>query len=625
MILKKLDLMKNFKVQKKLMISFGIVLLILVLILCAVFFSFSLINNNISEFHDRAFEGVHIADQLDLSINKAARDVLYAANDPNTMRAGTKVSNAKSALQNVLTSIDDLREIYPGDPALLDEMVTEVESLINMLNADKAVITGTDTAASFAWYDEKVFPVRQRISEIATEIADYEIELADELYSSTKNNTLITGIVVSVIGLIAIAVGIFFAMYITNTLRFGIMEVHRAALDMSRGNFDISINYKSRDEIGQMGYAIEKLAKTTKAVITDLSVLLDEIASGNLDVQSKNKELYIGIFNTILTSVKSFAARLNNTMLHIDTVAEQVASGSEQVASGAQALSQGATEQASAVEELSATINEISAMVKASAADAADASAKTDIAGSQLAEASTNMEDIVKAMDGIKKYSVEIEEIIQTIEDIAFQTNILSLNAAIEAAKAGSAGSGFAVVAEEVRELAAKSSEAAQNTKGLIGNTVNAIEQGGILVSNAANNMKYVSKSTTQVVGINKMIARSSDEAADSVAEVTMGIDQIASVVQTNSATAQQSAAASEELSAQAQKLKKLLGEFKFISGSEFNAELLDDEIAIKSENIDDTEVYENDADTESETAEEAYDTEVYDDTEVKDDADDKY
>lgn len=602
--------MKNLKVQKKLVISFGIVLSILVLILCAVFLSFRLINSNISEFHDRAFEGVHIADQLDLSINKAARDVLYAANDPNTMRAGTKVSNAKSALQNVLTSIESLREIYPGDQALLDEMVTKVESLITMLDEDKALITGTDTAASFAWYDEKVFPVRQRISEIATEIADYEIELADSLYASTKTNTLITGIVVSVIGLIAIAIGIFFAMYITNMLRVGIMEVHRAALDMSRGNFDISINYKSRDEIGQMGYAIEKLAKTTKAVITDLSFLLDETASGNLDVQSKNAELYIGIFNNILTSVKSFAAKLNNTMLHIDTVAEQVASGSQQVASGAQALSQGATEQASAVEELSATVKEISEMVKSSAGDAAEASAKTNIAGSQLTEANVNMENMVQAMSGIRKYSAEIEEIIQTIEDIAFQTNILALNAAIEAAKAGSAGSGFAVVAEEVMALAAKSSEAAQNTKGLISNTVAAIETGSILVANAANNMKEVSKSSNQVVAINKLIARSSDEAAESVAEVTMGIDQISAVVQTNSATAQQSAAASEELSAQAQRLKRLLGEFTFIRGSELNMELLDDEVAVTTDETGETDEtddkYSLDENTDAEVCEQA-------------------
>ncbi len=620
MILKKLDFMRNLKVQKKLVISFGIVLSILVLILCAVFLSFRLINNNISEFHDRAFEGVHIADQLDLSINKAARDVLYAANDPNTMRAGTKVSNAKSALQNVLTSIESLREIYPGDQALLDEMVTKVDSLITMLDEDKALITGTDTAASFAWYDEKVFPVRQRISEIATEIADYEIELADSLYASTKTNTLITGIVVSVIGLIAIAIGIFFAMYITNMLRVGIMEVHRAALDMSRGNFDISINYKSRDEIGQMGYAIEKLAKTTKAVITDLSFLLDETASGNLDVQSKNAELYIGIFNNILTSVKSFAAKLNNTMLHIDTVAEQVASGSQQVASGAQALSQGATEQASAVEELSATVKEISEMVKSSAADAADASAKTNIAGSQLTEANVNMENMVQAMDGIRKYSAEIEEIIQTIEDIAFQTNILALNAAIEAAKAGSAGSGFAVVAEEVMALAAKSSEAAQNTKGLISNTVAAIETGSILVANAANNMKEVSKSSNQVVAINKLIARSSDEAAESVAEVTMGIDQISAVVQTNSATAQQSAAASEELSAQAQRLKRLLGEFTFISGSELNMELLDDEVAVTTDESGETDEtddkYSLDENTDAEACEQAPAEDYTDETE---------
>lgn len=625
--------MKNLKVQKKLIISFGAVLAMVLLILITVFGSLTVINKNITNFHDRAFMGVQLADELDLLINKAAREVLYAANDPSPMRANNKVSNGKAFLQKILTTVESLRAVYEGDPALLDQMVTQTNSLISILDSEKSVIAGMDTSASFNLYETKIYPVQQNITELATEIADYETTVAGDIYSATRGYTTFTVIIVSVISFAAFIVGLFFAIYITRMLKAGIKDIHRAALKMARGNFDISIGYKSNDELGQMGKAIEKLASNTKDVIVDLEVLLDRVAEGNLNVRTDNSELYIGIYNEILTAVKNFAVKLNDTMLNIDTVAEQVSSGANQVAAGAQALSQGATEQASSIQELSATIEVISGMVNANADDAENANEVTNLAGEQMEIANEKMNEFMDAMEGIKESSRKISEVVTTIEDIAFQTNILALNAAIEAAKAGKYGDGFAVVADEVRELAAMSGEAAQNTKMLIGGTVDAIDKGNAIVAEVAMSMNTVSHSAGRVAEINTNIAQSAKEAAEAISQVTTGIDQISAVVQTNSATAEESAAASEELSGQSQHLKNMINEFTFIGEEviyntdeeepkeevveEYYQEEEDQETAEYTEETVEEPVYEEEA------AQEVYEepAEVY----SEDDGDDKY
>ena len=574
--------MKNMKVKSKLFVSFGVIIAMVLLILAAVFTSVIIIEAKNTEFHDKAFEGVQLADKLDLQINKFARDTLYAANDPNTNRAVSKLSNAKSTLKNMLSTIEDLRVIYTGDTAVLDEMADNGNKLIGIIEANHDVLVGTDVADSFAIYEAEIAPLRERISELAGKVAAYENEVADSLYEETRSFTMLVLIVVGAVSAVAIFVGVFFAVAISGMLLKGIGEVNRAAVQMSKGDFDVSVKYGSKDELGEMGRAIEQLASRTKAVITDLNVQLGRFAEGDLNVRTDDADMYIGIFNNVLVSMEDFARDLSDTMRSIDTAAEQVSDGSDQMASGAQVLSQGAVEQAASIEELSATVAVIAEMINGTADDADKANSTTNVAGEQLSGANEKMLKLVKAMDDIKGFSGRIQEIIKAIEDIAFQTNILALNAAIEAARAGAAGKGFAVVADEVRNLAAKSAEAAQNTQVLIASTVEAIDNGSGLVSEVADDMEQVSISAGDVAGINSKISVASKEAADAIAQLLAGIDQISEVVQTNSATSEQSAAASEELAGQASMLKEMVDEFTFYGEERIvETETEDDETAI--------------------------------------------
>ncbi len=324
---------------------------------------------------------------------------------------------------------------------------------------------------------------------------------------------------------------------------------------------------RAKDETAMLANATQNLVHGFNTMLGDIHEQLAGMAAGDFTVQSNCKEMYVGSFGAILTSIESLRYDMTETLQQIDQAADGVAGGAEQLSSGAQVLSQGATEQASSVEELAATITEISAQVRETAAHAEDAHKKVNQTSSEVDNCNAQMEQMVSAMQMIDETSAEIGKIIKTIEDIAFQTNILALNAAVEAARAGAAGKGFAVVADEVRNLAAKSAEASKNTANLIESSTGAVAMGMQLADDTANSLKKVVESTNSVIDVVGKISAAAQSEAGAIGQVTQGIDQISGVVQTNSATAQQSAASSEELSSQALMLKEQVGRFTLPSG----------------------------------------------------------
>ena len=254
---------------------------------------------------------------------------------------------------------------------------------------------------------------------------------------------------------------------------------------------------------------------------------------------------------------------LNSTMSQIATSASHVAEGSEGVSGSAQSLAQGATEQASSVEEISATLADISANARSTSTAAVEAGSFVNQAGAQLGTSIEYVKDLNVAMENISNSSSEISTIIATIENIAFQINILSLNASVEAARAGSAGKGFAVVADEVRNLAAKSDQAAKATKELIDNSIAAIAEGARAVEQVTDSLERTSQIAGNVTTQVALVVESVEKQTVAISQVAEGVDQISTVVQTNSATSEECAAASEELSSQAGLLKNLIGAFR--------------------------------------------------------------
>ncbi len=349
-------------------------------------------------------------------------------------------------------------------------------------------------------------------------------------------------------------------------LKKAVMPINDAiklSCDLSEGILEVNpaSDYGSGDEFAQLYGILNEATAVIKNHVSDIDRVLGTIEGGNFNV-SVDKE-YTGDFKSIKTSINGILHSLNRDFNNIQVSSGKIASGAEQVASSSQLLSKITVDQASAVQELAATIQEISDEVQTTAQDAADASGKVIILGDQLDKGIAQMRGTVNTMTVVDGKSDEIIKIIKMIEDIAFQTNILALNAAVEAARAGEAGRGFAVVADEVRNLAVKSADAARNTTNLLEDILNAVKEGTYSADNAAKALADVAKGTTIITdSINNISARSQDQAY-SVKQITLSIEQISDIIQTNSATAEENSAASDELSIQAEALRNMVSVVK--------------------------------------------------------------
>ncbi|MCI9163256.1 MAG: methyl-accepting chemotaxis protein [Lachnospiraceae bacterium] len=386
--------------------------------------------------------------------------------------------------------------------------------------------------------------------------------------SEARQEVVIVVALAVVAGCITIVLGtLFLTAYLKKRVSDPLGEITRIAGQLEKGELglaskeEIQVNVSSNDEVGMLGEMFEDTIHRLRSYIGEISSVLGSMAEGDL-TRSATQD-YLGDFQSIKKSLDGIQKAFNNAMGQITSSASQVSSGAEQVSSSAQALAQGATEQASSVEEISATMMDISKNAKQTSAAAEEAGEYVNQAGSHLGVSIGFVQELNEAMENISGSSKKIGTIIATIEDIAFQINILALNAAVEAARAGSAGKGFAVVADEVSNLASKSDEAAKATKKLIETSIAAVTQGGEIVNKVTEALDQTSQSAGHVTTQMAIVVEAVEKQTAAISQVTDGIDQISSVVQTNSATSEQCAAASEELSSQANLLKGLMRSFK--------------------------------------------------------------
>lgn len=375
-------------------------------------------------------------------------------------------------------------------------------------------------------------------------------------------------IIIFIIAIISIILDIsIIAAVLKRGLKTPIEKVVKAASAIETGQVDNEVlsminEITSNDEIGMLARSMEGAVNSVQLMSSDISMFHNALISRDLTM-SVDKTKHSGIYREIMNIVENLFSELGNILKEIKVMADSIESGSSHVSSASQSLAQGSTEQASATEELSSTIENIAVQINENAASAEAANSLSTEAGREVNSSSDHMNEMVKAMDNINLISKEIGKIIKTIDDIAFQTNILALNATVEAARAGVHGKGFAVVADEVRNLANKSAEAAKSTAILIENSMTAVDNGSKIAAETENALHNVVTKTNEMSSIINEIAEAAQKQREAIYQINIGIDQISSVVNANSASSEETAAASEELSAQAQSLHEMVNQYK--------------------------------------------------------------
>lgn len=449
----------------------------------------------------------------------------------------------------------------------------EDESLLNTETSDKGYLEiirqikedGSTDANTYSYQDEN--GVNQLVVYKYLKDRGWVFmvrDSADEVYSAVETVRIVVGALCTAVAAAVILV----TLIILHRQGKELMAVESAIRRL--GNLELSADrelerfYGRKDEIGLIAQTTHNLCSCLRKTIDDIGRILGEMADGNIAVNVvKNENYYIGDFKVLADSLKTIRTNLMNLLGDISGIANQVNAEAGQVSSGVQTLSQGTMEQSVSIEGLVSNVTEITSQIQSNAVQCGNASELVDKANGYAIEADEKMAQLMEATRNIDQSSVKISSIVKTIEDIALQTNILSLNASVEAARAGAAGKGFLVVANEVRSLASKSGEAAQNTGVLIGRSVQDIKAGTESTDHVVSAMRVINDCIQSIKILMDDIASASAQQSQKIAAVEEGIREISRVVQTNSSAAEESAVVSRELSEQADTLNRLIGQFR--------------------------------------------------------------
>lgn len=524
-------------------------------------------------------------------INKGSTDIaqgwmpsIIVAEELNTLTSDYRINEYKliieqdsSKMQEIMDSISSKAQEIEDMFAQYDELITNETDQKLMENAEKSWDEYLQIGQEMYSYalenktDEAMALMQGESLNLFNAASDYFLDIVDfnkqggEESSASGDRLYAMATIVTVLLIFAIvAAALVFSMYIISTIMKPVKEIDKVAQLIADGNLDESITYRSKDELGVLAVNFNKTVTRLRDYVNyidEIASVLNEIAGGNLLFSLKYD--YFGEFSKIKDALNNISDSLNSTMGDINEASNQVAAGSSQMAESAQGLAEGATEQAGAVQELQATISGVLEQVRYNAVQTKDANVKTREVRNEAEVSSKEMDDMTVAMKRISDTSTQIRNIIAEIEDIASQTNLLSLNAAIEAARAGEAGKGFSVVAEQIRKLATDSAQSAVNTRSLIETSIHEVENGNEITERTASSLSRLMEGLTGIAEIINQTSESSEQQAVAMEQIEQGIEQISGVVQNNSAAAQETSATSEELSAQSVTMRELVSKFK--------------------------------------------------------------
>lgn len=554
-----MDYLNRLSVKSKLKYAFSSIIFLFTIITIISICGINTGRNNYGQFYNSSYHVLKVSMQMRENI-KSVDGNFFRACTSDVDKADEYIELSEKQAQEVVSLLDDLKAKYSSKLGLMEKFNEIVAEIVPIREELLSQLKDKDQKGALETYINKYQPLLNQETDILKQIEVEISNLADSDYKSSDRNIKIISCIIILVLIITIIMSVYISKMITGSVVNPVQEILNASEQISKGNLDVDIEYTSEDELGLLAGSMKETIATLKLYIYNISEVLDRISKG--DMRAKVEVEYIGDFAKIKNSINNITSSLSTMISKINISATEMTNTSSQISAVANNLAAGTTEQSIAIEDLMENINKISGQINMVAVNAGNTKELSEESQIMVNMGMEHINKTFEAMNNISKASDEISEFISNINEIAKQTKLLALNASIEASRAGEAGRGFSVVASEVEKLALSSSEATKEIENLVRVTLKTVEEGKNIVDNTQTSFMDIVNTTNKAGDLVTEISTSANESARVVSEFVKGIEQIADAVQTSSATAEESAASSTELSHNAEVLRDLIEGF---------------------------------------------------------------